>query len=224
MIMKNINANLIKQLKEKINNLKQINNFLDKKLQFYLNALPFLGLFVKEDLKEFNQSNIYNTECTMSNTVKYKILDPRLGSEFELPNYGKNGNAGIDLRAMISKPIQLKRGSYVKVKTGLSVEMPSNMVGIILPRSGTGIKGLTIMNTVGVIDSNYRGELLLSLKYEPFNEQGADEIIPDSYLINVGDRICQILFMPIYTVDLLQVNQLNDSIRNSNGFGSSGLQ
>ena len=160
----------------------------------------------------------------MSNIVNYKVLDPRLGTEFELPNYGKDGNAGIDLRAMINKPIQLKRGNYVKIKTGLSVEMPSTMVGFILPRSGLGIKGLTIMNTVGVIDSNYRGELLVSLKYEPFNEQGIDEIIPDSYLINVGDRIGQILFMPVYTVSLVQVNQLNDSIRNSNGFGSSGLQ
>ena len=160
----------------------------------------------------------------MSNIVNYKVLDPRLGTEFELPNYGKDGNAGIDLRAMINKPIQLKRGNYVKIKTGLSVEMPSTMVGFILPRSGLGIKGLTIMNTVGVIDSNYRGELLVSLKYEPFNEQGTDEIIPDSYLINVGDRIGQILFMPVYTVSLVQVNQLNDSIRNSNGFGSSGLK
>lgn len=160
----------------------------------------------------------------MNNTVKYKVLDSRLGTEFELPNYGKDGNAGIDLRAMINKPINLKRGNYVKIKTGLSIEMPSTMVGFILPRSGLGIKGLNIMNTVGVIDSNYRGELLLSLKYEPFYGQDIDEVISDNYLINVGDRIGQILFMPVYTVNLVEVNQLNDSIRNSNGFGSSGLQ
>lgn len=162
----------------------------------------------------------------MNNIVKYKILDNRIGTTFEFPNYGKKGNAGIDLRAMLDTPsIILNKNKFLKIKTGIAIEMPETMVGLIIPRSGLGVKGLNIMNTIGIIDSNYRGELVLSVKYQPLEEQNSNDlIVNDHYTINVGDRLCQLLFMPVYTVNLLKVEDLSISNRNDSGFGSSGVK
>lgn len=146
--------------------------------------------------------------------IDYKILDARLGSGFPIPAYSTQGSAGLDLRAMISEPTLLKAGESLLVASGISVYIKdANYCGLILPRSGLGHKhGIVLGNLVGLIDSDYQGEIKVSL----WNRSNTD------YTIEVGERIAQLVIMPVLQVGLNQVTQFTATDRGEGGFGSSG--
>ena len=142
-----------------------------------------------------------------------KILVKKLDSRVKLPSYKTIGSSGMDLMALTDKPIIiLPRKSYL-VPTGMSVAMPKNYEIQIRPRSGLAAKNnISILNTPGTIDSDYRGEIKIIL----FNH-GSDE-----FLINNGDRIAQIVLMPVHKIDFEEVDNLPDTVRGEGGFGSTG--
>ena len=142
-----------------------------------------------------------------------KILVKKLDSRVKLPSYKTIGSSGMDLMALIDKPITiLPKKSYL-VPTGISVAMPKNYEIQIRPRSGLAAKNnISVLNTPGTIDSDYRGEIKVIL----FNH-GSDE-----FLINDGDRIAQIVLMPIHKIDFEEVDNLPDTVRGEGGFGSTG--
>ena len=142
-----------------------------------------------------------------------KILVKKLDSRVKLPSYKTIGSSGMDLMALTDKPITiLPKKSYL-VPTGISVAMPKNYEIQIRPRSGLAAKNnVSVLNTPGTIDSDYRGEIKIIL----FNH-GSDE-----FLINNGDRIAQIVLMPIHKIDFEEVDNLPDTVRGEGGFGSTG--
>ena len=142
-----------------------------------------------------------------------KVLVKKLDSRVKLPSYKTVGSSGMDLMALTDKPITiLPKKSYL-VPTGISVAMPKNYEIQIRPRSGLAAKNnISVLNTPGTIDSDYRGEIKIIL----FNH-GSDE-----FLINNGDRIAQIVLMPIHKIDFEEVDNLPDTVRGEGGFGSTG--
>ena len=142
-----------------------------------------------------------------------KILVKKLDSRVKLPSYKTVGSSGMDLMALTDKPITvLPKKSYL-VPTGISVAMPKNYEIQIRPRSGLAAKNnISVLNTPGTIDSDYRGEIKIIL----FNH-GSDE-----FLINNGDRIAQIVLMPVHKIDFEEVENLPDTVRGEGGFGSTG--
>ena len=142
-----------------------------------------------------------------------KILVKKLDSRVKLPSYKTIGSSGMDLMALTDKSITiLPKKSYL-VPTGISVAMPKNYEIQIRPRSGLAAKNnISVLNTPGTIDSDYRGEIKIIL----FNH-GSDE-----FLINNGDRIAQIVLMPIHKIDFEEVDNLPDTVRGEGGFGSTG--
>ena len=142
-----------------------------------------------------------------------KILVKKLDSRVKLPSYKTIGSSGMDLMALTDKPIIiLPKKSYL-VPTGIGVAMPKNYEIQIRPRSGLAAKNnISILNTPGTIDSDYRGEIKIIL----FNH-GSDE-----FLINNGDRIAQIVLMPVHKIDFEEVDNLPDTVRGEGGFGSTG--
>ena len=142
-----------------------------------------------------------------------KILVKKLDSRVKLPSYKTVGSSGMDLMALTDKPITiLPKKSYL-VPTGISVAMPKNYEIQIRPRSGLAAKNnISVLNTPGTIDSDYRGEIKIIL----FNH-GSDD-----FLINNGDRIAQIVLMPIHKIDFEEVDNLPDTVRGEGGFGSTG--
>ena len=142
-----------------------------------------------------------------------KILVKKLDSRVKLPSYKTIGSSGMDLMALTDKPITiLPKKSYL-VPTGISVAMPKNYEIQIRPRSGLAAKNnISVLNTPGTIDSDYRGEIKIIL----FNH-GSDE-----FLINNGDRIAQIVLMPVHKIDFEEVDNLPDTVRGEGGFGSTG--
>ena len=142
-----------------------------------------------------------------------KILVKKLDSRVKLPSYKTVGSSGMDLMALTDKPITiLPKKSYL-VPTGISVAMPKNYEIQIRPRSGLAAKNnISVLNTPGTIDSDYRGEIKIIL----FNH-GSDE-----FLINNGDRIAQIVLMPVHKIDFEEVDNLPDTVRGEGGFGSTG--
>ena len=129
------------------------------------------------------------------------------------PKYAKIGDAGLDLMAAIDKPIALYPGEQKRIGTGLCMEIPEGCVGLMLPRSGLGIRGLTLINTCGVIDSGYRGEVIAVCQ-----NNGVDKIE-----IAPGDRFVQLLIMPFCRVPIEVVDELSDTTRGTGGFGHSGV-
>jgi dUTP pyrophosphatase len=148
--------------------------------------------------------------------IKTKILDPRIGKEFPLPQCATNGSAGLDLRVCIDKPIKLQPSAVELLPTGIAVHMEdTNMAAVILPRSGLGHKhGIVMGNLVGLIDSDYQGQIMVSCW-----NRGSDE-----FVINPGDRIAQLVFVPIIQAKLEVVDDFADSSRNSGGFGHTGVK
>jgi len=150
----------------------------------------------------------------MKQTVQLKIVDPRIGTEFPLPHYATDGSAGMDLRACLDEPLVLSPGDTRLIPSGIAVHMEdSAMAAVILPRSGLGHKhGVVLGNLVGLIDSDYQGQVLVSCwnrGREPFE-------------IQVGERIAQMVFVPILQVQFDVVEQFTDSVRGAGGFGHSG--
>lgn len=130
-----------------------------------------------------------------------------------LPAYETADSAGMDLRAHLNEPISLAPGERTLVPTGLQFEIPSGYEGQIRPRSGLALKrGLTVLNTPGTIDADYRGDVGVILINHSFQDQ----------VIEPGDRIAQIVFAPVSRVELLETERLSQTDRNTAGFGSTG--
>ncbi len=142
--------------------------------------------------------------------VKIKLLRP----EAQLPVYGSEMAAGADLHACLDEPLTVEPGQRIRIPTGIAMECErSDIVGIICARSGLSAKrGITLANGIGVIDSDYRGEILISvinLSNEPYTVQN-------------GDRIAQLMILPVIRGEFEQVDQLCESKRGEGGFGSTG--
>ena len=142
-----------------------------------------------------------------------KVLVKKLNPSVQLPSYKTNGASGMDLMAFIEKPIKLGSGKSCLVPTGLSVAFPKEYEIQIRPRSGLAAKNnITVLNTPGTIDSDYRGELKVIL----FNHGNKN------FKIDNNDRIAQMILTPVIKIDLEETNELPESIRGAGGFGSTG--
>lgn len=146
--------------------------------------------------------------------LKVRILDRRIGTEFPLPAYATSGSAGLDLRACLNAPLMLEPGEAELIPTGLAIHLEDpGLAAVVLPRSGLGHKhGVVLGNLVGLIDSDYQGQLMISCwnrAREPFN-------------IRPGDRIAQLIVVPVIQVALEVVDSFEDSARGAGGFGHSG--
>lgn len=150
----------------------------------------------------------------MQRTIKLRILDPRVGREFPLPQHATAGSAGMDLRACIDGPLLLPPGAAELIPTGISIYIEdADLAAVLLPRSGLGHKsGIVLGNLVGLIDSDYQGPLMVSV----WNRGGAP------FTINPGDRIAQMAFVPVVQVGFEVVESFSSSARGAGGFGSSG--
>ena len=148
------------------------------------------------------------------NKLQLKILDPRIGKEIPLPEYATPGSAGMDLRACIDAPITLKPGDTELIPTGIAIHISDpGYAATILPRSGLGHKhGIVLGNLVGLIDSDYQGQLFVSC----WNRGNT------TFTIEVADRIAQLVILPVAQVEFEMVEEFNDSDRGEGGFGSSG--
>ncbi|WP_172148463.1 MULTISPECIES: dUTP diphosphatase [Pseudomonas] len=146
--------------------------------------------------------------------LQAKILDPRLGSEFPLPQYATPGSAGLDLRAMLKQELILEPGQTVLIPTGLSIYVGDpSLAALILPRSGLGHKhGIVLGNLVGLIDSDYQGELMVSC----WNRGQS------AFSMAIGERIAQLILVPVVQAHFELVEQFDESQRGSGGFGHSG--
>jgi dUTP pyrophosphatase len=151
---------------------------------------------------------------TSLHPLEVKILDSRLGRDFPLPRYATDGSAGLDLRAMIETPLELPAGACELLPSGMAIHIAErNVAGLILPRSGLGHKhGIVLGNLVGLIDSDYQGPLMLSC----WNRGTAP------VRIAVGERIAQLVLVPVLQADLRIVDRFEGSERGSGGFGHSG--
>ena len=142
-----------------------------------------------------------------------KVLIKKLDPTVELPAYKTDGASGMDLMALVKEPINLKPNSSCLVPTGLAVAFSSDFEIQIRPRSGLAAKSnITVLNTPGTIDSDYRGEIKIIL----FNHS------KENFLVKNGDRIAQMILMPVLKIEFDEVNELPDTIRGSGGFGSTG--
>ncbi|EGY5284204.1 dUTP diphosphatase [Acinetobacter baumannii] len=148
--------------------------------------------------------------------VQVKLLDPRLGKEWPLPSYATAGSAGLDLRACLDEAIEIEPGQTVLVKTGMAIYIHDvNFAGLILPRSGLGHKhGIVLGNLVGLIDSDYQGELMVSV----WNRgQTTFRLVP-------GERLAQYVLVPVVQAEFEQVEEFEETLRGAGGFGHTGKQ
>ena len=148
--------------------------------------------------------------------IDIKILDPRGGKEFPLPAYATPGSAGLDLRACTDGSITLDAGSTTLIPTGLAIHVADpQLAAVILPRSGLGHKhGIVLGNLVGLIDSDYQGQLMVSVWNR--SEQ--------PFVIEAGDRIAQLVFVPVVQAEFSLVEEFTQTERGEGGFGHSGRQ
>jgi dUTP pyrophosphatase len=146
--------------------------------------------------------------------LQVRILDARLGAEFPLPAYATGGSAGLDLRACIDVPLELPPGRAELIPTGLSIYLADPaLAAVILPRSGLGHKhGVVLGNLVGLIDSDYQGPLMVSCWNRGQNP----------YSVQPGERIAQLVVVPVVQVELQVVQSFTATDRGSGGFGHSG--
>ncbi|MET0013578.1 MAG: dUTP diphosphatase [Sedimenticola sp.] len=150
----------------------------------------------------------------MKKQIQLKILDNRLGSEFPLPDYATEGAAGMDLRAMLNQPLELQPGDTQLIPTGMAIHIEDpHLAAVILPRSGLGHKhGIVLGNLVGLIDSDYQGQLFVSC----WNRGKS------SFRIEVGERIAQLVIVPVVKASFEIVDDFDQSQRGEGGFGHSG--
>ena len=153
-------------------------------------------------------------EDSHARRVRLKILDERLGAEIPLPERGTGGSAGVDLRACLDEPLDLEPGACELINSGLAVHLEDpRLAAIILPRSGLGHKhGIVLGNLVGLIDSDYQGEVMVSC----WNR--GDRV----FTIEPGDRIAQMVFVPITQAKFELVDSFDASDRDRGGFGHTG--
>ncbi|OCY52794.1 dUTP diphosphatase [Acinetobacter pittii] len=148
--------------------------------------------------------------------VQVKLLDPRLGKEWPLPSYATAGSAGLDLRACLDEAINIEPGQTVLVKTGMAIYIYDvNFAGLILPRSGLGHKhGIVLGNLVGLIDSDYQGELMVSV----WNRGQT------TFRLEPGERLAQYVLVPVVQAEFEQVEEFEETLRGAGGFGHTGKQ
>ena len=146
--------------------------------------------------------------------IQLKILDPRLGNEIALPAYATEGSAGLDLRACLDQATALQPGETILIPTGLAIHIADpHLAAIILPRSGLGHKhGIVLGNLVGLIDSDYQGQVFVSC----WNRGSS------AFTIEVGERIAQLVLVPVVQAAFECVEEFDTSLRGSGGFGHSG--
>ena len=146
--------------------------------------------------------------------IELKILDPRIGDAIPMPHYATDGSAGLDMRACIDEPITVSPGETVLVPTGLAIHIgDAGLAAVLLPRSGLGHKhGLVLGNLRGLIDSDYQGQVFISCWNRGQN----------AYEIQPGERIAQMVFIPVEQVTFDVVDEFDSSDRGEGGFGSSG--
>ena len=146
--------------------------------------------------------------------LRVRVLDARLGSVYPLPAYATDGSAGLDLRALLDAPVELAAGATLLIPTGLAIHLDDpSLAALILPRSGLGHKhGLVLGNLVGLIDSDYQGQLMVSC----WNRSDA------AFTVQPGERIAQLLVVPVVQVELQVVDDFAASGRGEGGFGHTG--
>ena len=148
--------------------------------------------------------------------VQVKVLDPRLGTTWDMPSYATTGSAGLDLRACLDEAITIEPGQTTLVKTGLSIYIENpNFAGLILPRSGLGHKhGIVLGTLVGLIDSDYQGELMVSV----WNRSDK------AFVLEAGERLAQYVVVPVQQVQFDVVEEFEATERGAGGFGHTGQQ
>lgn len=152
----------------------------------------------------------------MTTQIELKILDPRIGTDYPLPAYATAGSAGMDLRALLDSATTVQPGETLLVPTGLAIHIQDpNLCATILPRSGLGHKhGIVLGNLVGLIDSDYQGQLMVSVwnrGQQPFT-------------MEPGERIAQLVILPVVQASFKVVDEFEQTLRGEGGFGSSGRQ
>ena len=150
----------------------------------------------------------------MNPQIQLKVLDSRIGKSIDFPQYATEGSAGLDLRVCIDAPLQIAGGETVLLPTGLSIYIADpKFAAVILPRSGLGHKhGIVLGNLVGLIDSDYQGELKVSC----WNRN------QEHFTVEPGDRIAQLVFLPVVQPEFKLVTAFEETSRGEGGFGSSG--
>ena len=152
----------------------------------------------------------------LNQTLQVKLLDPRWGSEWPLPAYATDGSAALDLRAALEAPLTLAPGDAALVPSGLAIHIADpGLCALVLPRSGLGHRhGIVMGNGTGLIDADYQGPLLISTW-----NRGSE-----AFTIAPGDRIAQLLLLPIQRVSLQVVDTFEQSSRGAGGFGHTGVR
>ena len=147
-------------------------------------------------------------------TIKLKVLDEKIGNSIPLPEYATEGSAGMDLRACLDEAVTLTPGDTQLVPTGIAIHIGDpGLAAMLLPRSGLGHKhGIVLGNLTGLIDSDYQGQLFVSV----WNRGKAD------FTVEPGERIAQMIIVPVVQAKFEQVESFEDSLRGDGGFGSSG--
>ena len=150
----------------------------------------------------------------MPAVIELKILDPRIGREIPLPHYATAGSAGMDLRACLDAPLTVQPGETHLIPTGLAIHIADpELAAVVLPRSGLGHKhGIVLGNLVGLIDSDYQGQLFISCW-----NRGAE-----TFTIQIGERIAQLVIVPVVRAEFAIVEDFTASRRGNGGFGHSG--
>ncbi|MDD2481856.1 MAG: dUTP diphosphatase [Lutispora sp.] len=150
----------------------------------------------------------------MNMKINIKRIEKDFAGDFILPDYATSGSAGIDLYACIKEPVVIESNHIKSIPTGIAIHINDNNVGgFVFPRSGLAAKnGISLINSVGVIDSDYTGEIICPM----INHSQTD------YIVNPGDRIAQIVFMPVISAEFLLTDKLENTKRGSGGFGSTG--
>jgi dUTP pyrophosphatase len=148
--------------------------------------------------------------------IQMKILNPKVGRDFPLPSHATEGSAGLDIRACLNEPLELAAGETSLIPTGLAIYLADpGYAAMLLPRSGLGHKhGIVLGNLVGLIDSDYQGELMVSCW-----NRGTS-----AFKIEPGDRIAQMVIVPVAQAQFEIVEDFNESDRGASGFGSTGKQ
>ena len=146
--------------------------------------------------------------------LQIRVLDPRIGRDYPLPQYATSGSAGVDLRACVDAPLELKPGDTQLIPSGIAIHLHDpGYAAIVLPRSGLGHKhGIVLGNLVGLIDSDYQGQIFVSC----WNRGQS------SFTIQPGERIAQLVVVPVVQVELNIVDSFEASGRGAGGFGSTG--
>ena len=147
--------------------------------------------------------------------LKFKRLDPRVGTDWPIPELGTPGSAGVDLRACLDAPLTLVPGETALIGTGIAIHLDDpGLCALILPRSGLGHRGLVLGNLVGLIDSDYQGELKIST----WNRG------QESQTIEPGDRIAQLVITPVIQPTFVEVEAFDATDRGEGGFGHTGTR